>query len=303
LRRFQGLRSRVAVLTMLVASVAAASPAAAVTGPVSTVLINAANGSVLYAEAADRVRAPASLAKLMTLFLLFDAIDSGRIRLTDRVVMTRHGAAQAPSKLGLAPGQAITVDQAIRVIAVKSANDVAVAVAEKIAGDEPAFARMMTQRARSLGLSHTSFVNASGLPERHSPGNLTTAHDIAVLSFAMLRAHPREYGYFSTRSFQWGNQRVANHNHLLGAVDGVDGLKTGYTVEAGFNLAASAKRGGTRLIAVVLGENSIRSRDRRVARLLEAGFSSISRGGGDPAAVATLLRGELQRRGGVSGGG
>lgn len=299
-RLFQATRRTLAAVlggSALAAAVLAAPVAAK---PVSAVLVNAANGAVLYADDADRVRAPASLAKMMTLFLTFDAIDAGRMKLSDRVVMTRHAAAQAPSKLGLAPGQAITVDQAIRVVAVQSANDVAVALAEKMADNEPAFARMMTRRAQSLGLRHTSFNNASGLPDRR---NVTTAHDMAMLSFAMLKAHPREYGYFSTRSFQWRNRRVANHNHLLGAVAGVDGIKTGYTADAGFNLAASARRGGTRLIAVVLGEHSIRARDRRVARLLEAGFASVGRSGGDPAAVATLLRGEVQRRGGSSGGG
>lgn len=282
------------------ATASAAVPAQAA-GPVSTVLVNAADGQVLYADSADRVRAPASLAKMMLLFLAFDAIDTGRMRLTDSVVMTRHAAGQAPSKLGLPAGQAISVDQAIRVIAVQSANDVAVALAEKLAGSEPAFARMMTVKAQALGLRRTSFANASGLPNR---GNVTTAHDMAMLSFAMLRVHPREYGYFSTRSFQWGSRRVTNHNHLLGAVAGVDGIKTGYTADAGFNLAASAKRGGTRLIAVVLGEHSIRARDRRVARLLEAGFATVnSRRGRTPADVATILRGEMQQRSERSNGG
>ena len=294
--------TRAMLSTLAVPIVVTAMPASArPTAPVSTVLVDAANGAVLYADDADRVRAPASLAKMMTLFLAFDAIDAGRMRLGDPVVMTRRGAAQAPSKLGIAAGQAISVDQAIRVIAVQSANDVAVAMAEKLGGNEQNFARMMTRKAQLLGLQHTSFVNASGLPERRG-GNLTTAADIAALSVAMLRAHPREYGYFSTRSFQWGNRRVANHNHLLGAVAGVDGIKTGYTAAAGFNLAASAKRGATRLIAVVLGERSIRARDTRVARLLEAGFSSMAQGRGNPAAVATLLRGEMQRQAGRFGG-
>ena len=293
------------VLTMLAASLVSsalvAAPVAA--APVSAVLVNAADGSVLYADSADLMRAPASLTKMMTLFLTFDALDAGRLRLSDRVVMSRHAAGQAPSKLGLAPGQSLSVDEAIRVIAVQSANDVSVALAEKLAGNEPAFARAMTARARSLGMRRTSFVNASGLRNR---GNVTTAQDIAILSVAMLRDHPRQYGYFSTRSFQWGNRRVANHNHLLGAVAGVDGIKTGYTADAGFNLAASAKRGGTRLIAVVMGERSIRARDQRVARLLEVGFASVARGRGQSsAAVATLIRDEVQRRTprGRSGGG
>jgi D-alanyl-D-alanine carboxypeptidase len=271
-----------------------ATPAAAALAPVSAVLVNAADGSVLYADSADRERPPASLAKMMTLFLCFDALDAGRLRRTDRVVMTRHAAGQAPSRLGLAPGQSISVDEAIRVIAVQSANDVAVALGEKLAGDEPAFARAMTARAQSLGMRHTSFGNASGLRDR---GNKTTAADIATLSMRMLRNHPREYGYFSTRAFQWGPRRVVNHNHLLGAVQGVDGIKTGYTADAGFNLAASAKRGNTRLIAVVLGERSLRARDVRVTHMLEAGFAWMARTGGRPSAgVATLIREDVQRR-------
>ena len=291
-----------AVMAVVLGCGTLAAPAAG-RGPVSAVLVDASNGAVLYADNADRVRAPASLTKMMTLFIAFDAVQAGRLRLSDRVVMSRHAAGQAPTKLGLPAGQSLTVDQAFRVIAVQSANDVAVALGEKLGGNEPAFARMMTARARSLGMNHTIFVNASGLPDRR---NVTTAQDIATLSVAMLRAHPREYGYFSTRSFQWGNRRVANHNHLLGAVAGVDGIKTGYTADAGFNLAASAKRGGTRLVAVVMGGRSIRSRDQQVAQLLEAGFTSVNRAGDrSAAAVATLIRDEMQRRSpkGRSGGG
>lgn len=266
----------------------AAAPAQA--APVSVVLVDTSTGAVLYAEDADRVRAPASLTKMMTLFLAFDSIDAGRLKLSDRVVMTRHAAGQAPSKLGLPAGQSLSVDEAIRAIAVQSANDVAVALGEKLAGNEPAFARQMTAKARALGLEHTEFVNASGLPDPHGR-NLTTAREMAMLSLAMLKAHPREYGYFSTRSFEWRARRVANHNHLLGAVAGVDGIKTGYTADAGYNLAASAKRGGTRLVAVVLGGHSIKGRDRRVTRLLEAGFASLAKGRGNvAAAVASFMR-------------
>lgn len=245
-----------------------ATPATAM--PVSALVIDASDGETMYAQDADRIRPPASLAKLMTLFLTFDALDARELRLTDRITLSRHAAAQAPSKLGIAAGRSLSVGDAIRAIAVHSANDVAVAMAEHLAGSEPAFARAMTERAESLGLHHTEFGNATGLTNAR---NRTTAHDVALLSLAMLRDHPRGYAYLSTRSLQWGGRRLVNHNHLLGRVPGVDGLKTGYTVDAGYNLAASAKRRGKRLIAVVMGERSASARDVRVSNLLEIGFT------------------------------
>ena len=164
------------------------------------------------------------------------------------------------------------VEDAIRAVAVLSANDVAVALAEAVGGTEDRFARMMTERARALGMTDTSFTNATGLPG----ANLSTAEDMAKLSLALLREHPKRYAVFSTRSFSWAGRRVQNHNHLLGAFEGADGIKTGYTAEAGFALAASAKRAGRRLIAVVIGERSIQARDRRVERLLDQGFAEIA---------------------------
>ena len=236
---------------------------------VSSLVIDADDGETLYASDADVVRAPASLTKMMTLFLVFDAIEAGTLRLDDPIEMSRHAASQQPSKLGLRPGRSLSLRTAIQAVVVDSANDVAVALAERLGGSERRFAQMMTAKARSLGMDRTSFANATGLT---SSGNRTTAHDVAVLSLAMLRVHPRGYDYFATRSFHWANRTIANHNHLLGRVQGVDGIKTGYTVDAGYNLAASAKRHGKRLIAVVMGERSAAARDLRVARLLEVGF-------------------------------
>lgn len=205
----------------------------------------------------------------MTLFLAFDALEAGTLKLTDRVTFSRHAVSQRPSRLGIAQGGSITVDQAIRVIAVKSANDVAVALAEKLGGSEPAFVKMMTHKARLLGMRDTVYANASGLPD---PANVTTAYDIALLSAALMRVHPDQYSYFSQQNFAYGKQNFTNHNRLLGKVVGMDGIKTGYTLDAGFTLAASAVRDGRRLIAVVLGEPSIAARNRDVTALLEAGF-------------------------------
>ena len=236
---------------------------------ISSLVIDADDGETLYASDADIVRAPASLTKMMTLFLVFDAIEAGSLHLDDQIAMSRHAASQQPSKLGLRAGGTLSLRTAIQAVVVDSANDVAVALAERLRGNERAFAQAMTAKAHALGMDRTRFANATGLTSR---GNRTTAHDIATLSLAMLREHPRGYDYFAIRSFHWANRTIANHNHLLGHVAGVDGIKTGYTVDAGYNLAASAKRHGKRLIAVVMGERSAASRDLRVARLLETGF-------------------------------
>lgn len=245
------------------------APAGAVTRPVSSILMDARDGSILFAENAGIVRRPASLTKMMTLFLTFDALDAGTLRLGDPVRISAYASRQQPSRVGLRPGATMTVDQAIRAVAVVSANDVAVALAETVGGTEDRFCRMMTAKARALGMKDTSFTNATGLPG----ANLTTAQDMARLSLALIRDHPKRYAVFATRSFSWGGRTVQNHNHLLGAYPGADGLKTGYTAEAGFALAASAKRGDRRLIAVVIGERSVQLRDRRVARMLTEGFS------------------------------
>lgn len=268
------------------------APAMAVTRPVSAILIDARDGSILYAENAGIVRRPASLTKMMTLFLTFDAIDAGRLRPGDPIRISRYAASQRPSRVGLRPGSTMTVDQAMRAVAVISANDVAVALAEAVGGTEDRFARMMTDKARALGLEDTSFTNATGLPG----ANLTTAQDIARLSMALLREHPDRYPLFGTRSFSWAGRRVQNHNHLLGAYPGADGIKTGYTAEAGFALAASAKRGNRRLIAVVIGERSVQLRDRRVARMLTEGFGQ---GGQRAAEIPDTLEEWLGARGGA----
>jgi D-alanyl-D-alanine carboxypeptidase/D-alanyl-D-alanine carboxypeptidase (penicillin-binding protein 5/6) len=261
---------------------------AAVAAPrYAAILMDARNREVLYAQAADEQRHPASITKVMTLFLAFDALSDGKLRLNDRVVMSRHAASQRPSKLELAVGESLSVDQALRVIAVKSANDVAVALAERIAGSEPAFVTLMQRKARELGMHNTVYANASGLP---NPTHVTTARDIALLSVAILRQHPEGYSYFSLRDATFGRQTFTNHNRLLGKVIGLDGIKTGYTVDAGFTLAASAMRSNRRLIAVVLGEPSIGVRNRDATNLLEAGFRVLAdREAGQPQTVAEVL--------------
>jgi D-alanyl-D-alanine carboxypeptidase len=240
----------------------------------AAILMDARTGEVLYANAADEARHPASITKVMTLFLAFDELVAGRLRLTDPIVMSRHAASQRPSKLGLAPGRSISLDDAIHIITVKSANDVAVALGERIGGSERAFAQMMTRKARALGMRNTTFTNATGLPDA---GNVTTARDIAILSAALLRSHPSYYTYFGQQAFKYDSRFYTNHNRLLGKLTGLDGIKTGFTNDAGYTLAASAIRNGQRLITVVLGEPSIPARNRDVTALLDAGFTVLER--------------------------
>ena len=243
----------------------------------AAIVVDANTGEVLYTKRADEQRYPASITKIMTLYLTFEALATGRLTPNERIVVSQHAYNQAPSKLGLKPGETISVDDAIRAAAVKSANDIAVALAEKIGGTEEHFAQLMTTRAHELGMTHTRFYNANGLPNKGRDENVTTARDIAILSRAVMRDYPQYYSYFSVRSFDWNGHVTVNHNHLLAKMPGVDGLKTGYTNAAGFNLAASAVRDGRRLITVVLGGTSTAARDENVETLLTAGFDVLHR--------------------------
>ncbi len=253
----------------------------------AAVVVDASSGEVLYARRADEPRYPASITKVMTLYLTFEALATGRLSPGDKITVSTHAWRQAPSKLGLRPGEQITVDAAIRAITVLSANDIAVAMAERIGGNEPHFAELMTLRARELGMDHTHFANANGLP---NPKQLTTARDIAILSRAVMRDYPQYYSYFGVKEFQYQGREITNHNHLLGRVEGVDGLKTGYTGAAGFNLAASAKRNGKRLIAVVLGGSSTAARDENVEDLINGGFEVLTkRAKGERITLASTL--------------
>ncbi|QMW22298.1 D-alanyl-D-alanine carboxypeptidase family protein [Sandaracinobacteroides saxicola] len=282
-------RSLLSLAALAAASLAAPAAAASLVGQpkYAAALIDAKSGELLYSRMADEPRYPASITKVMTLYLAFEQLAAGRLRLDDRLTVSRFAANQRPSRLGLRPGTTISVDEAIRAIACKSANDMAVALAERLAGSESAFAELMTLRARQLGMANTSFYNASGLPDARQ---LTTARDIATLSRAMIRSFPQYYGYFQQPSFTYGPTIMQNHNHLLRTMPGVDGIKTGFTNAAGFTLAASAVRDGRRLVAVVLGAPARRARDSNVESLLNAGFDVLSaRTRGARVAVADLL--------------
>ncbi|MGZ6016292.1 MAG: D-alanyl-D-alanine carboxypeptidase [Phenylobacterium sp.] len=243
-------------------------------GRYAAIVVDAKTGEVLYDRSPDAPRYPASITKVMTLYLTFEALSQGKLSLSDTLTISPHAASMAPTKLGLHPGETISVDDAIRAIAVKSANDMAVALAERIGGSEPRFATLMTLRAQELGMTNTRFVNASGLPDSRQ---LTSARDIALLSRSVMRDFPQYYSYFGQRQFTFRGETMGNHNHLLDSMPGVDGLKTGYTNASGFNLAASAVQNGRRLIAVVLGGSSVAARDNNVEDLLYTGFEVLRR--------------------------
>lgn len=240
----------------------------------AAIVVDASSGEVLYERNADSPRYPASISKLMTLYLTFEALSSGRLHPDDIIVVSPHAASMAPSKLGLRPGETITVNNAMQAIAVHSANDMAVAMAEKIGGSESRFAAMMTLKAHELGMSNTHYDNASGLPDARQ---ISSARDIAILCRAILRDYPQYYRLFSERSFTYAGHYMENHNHMLGRTPGVDGFKTGYIGASGFNLAASAVRDNRRLVVVVLGGSSTAARDAHVADLFDAGFQVLSR--------------------------
>ena len=232
----------------------------------SSIVVDANSGDVMQATNADAPRHPASLTKIMTLYLLFERLEQGKIKLTADLPVSAHAAVQAPSKLSLKPGTSIRVETAIRAIVTKSANDVAVVVAEAIGGDEPAFAKMMTAKARALGMNQTTYRNASGLPDDQQ---ITTARDQAILGRAIQDRFPNHYHYFATRTFEYRGHAIRNHNHLLGVVDGVDGIKTGYIRDSGFNIVTSVRRANHHLVAVVFGGRSAPARDARVRSLID----------------------------------
>lgn len=242
-------------------------PAAA--AQLATIVVDAGSGRTLQAVNADQLRYPASITKMMTLYLLFDALQRREKTLSSAMPVSRRAASMPPTSLGLKAGDRITVRDAILALTTQSANDVAVVVAEALGGSEARFAGRMTAKARALGMRNTTFVNASGLPH---PRHRTTARDMALLGRALMRDHPAFYGYFGARMFAYRQVRHRNHNHLLGAYPGADGIKTGFTVAAGYTLVASARRGGTRLIGVVLGAPSSAARDGLMVRLLDEGF-------------------------------
>jgi len=239
----------------------------------ASIVVDLESGQVMHDRSADEPRHPASLTKVMTLYLVFDAIDSGKLKLSERIPVSKAASRAQPSKLGLKSGSTIKVEDAIRALVTKSANDVAIVLAEKLGGSETKFVTRMNVKAKELGMLNTTFRNASGLPDKKQ---ITTARDMAKLGEAIYMDHKNRYNYFSLSSFTWGKRKYMNHNELLRKVDGVDGIKTGFTNASGYNLMASAERNGHRVIAVMLGGRTGRSRDAHVADLLEAAFMDIT---------------------------
>jgi D-alanyl-D-alanine carboxypeptidase len=239
------------------------------------ILIDAQTGQVLRELNADVVTYPASLTKMMTLYLTFEALNQGRLRLDQRLAVSSEAASKSPSKLALQPGDSVSVQELILGVVTKSANDAATVLAEGLGGSEANFAQLMTAKARQLGMQNTYYRNASGLPD---PDQRTTARDVARLALALYHSFPREYRYFATREFYFRGDLVRSHNHLLDWYPGADGIKTGFINDSGFNLAASAVRNGKRLIGVVMGGRSWRSRDREMGNLLDLGFADLGAG-------------------------
>ncbi len=239
----------------------------------AAIIVDGSTGRVLHQTSADARTFPASLTKMMTLYLMFEALESGKLKIKQTLSVSKRAARQVPSKIYFKPGDGINVKDALLALLVRSANDVAVVVAEAIAGNEARFSQIMTNKARKLGMYNTVFRNASGLPNKQQK---TTARDMAILSRALYDHFPDYYRYFSTRQFTFRGQRYRNYNRLLGRVPGVDGIKTGFICASGFNLAASATRSGNRLFGVVMGGQSGKWRDQRMTQLLNTAFKKVA---------------------------
>src|SRR5215471_10446370 len=275
-RARRGIRCCLLGLTPIAAAFAITSDAAHAENyspPTASIVVDGYSGAVLQASNPDALRHPASLTKIMTLYLLFERLEAGKIELDSPLKVSEHASEQAPTKLGLKPGQTIAVEDAIKAIVTKSANDAAVAVVENLAGDEDHFAKLMTQKARALGMTRTTYTNASGLPD---DDQITTARDQALLGRLIQKRFPHHYKYFSTESFVYHGAMMRNHNHLLGAIEGVDGIKTGFTQASGFNLVTSVHRDGRYIVAVVMGGRSSLERDAQMRELIGAHIKGFS---------------------------
>jgi D-alanyl-D-alanine carboxypeptidase len=264
-----------ALLLSFGAVIAPVDEAAASSSIKAAIIVDANTNRVLYSRSADELRAPASLTKIMTLYVLFAYLRAGKLTFDTDLVVTPHAAAQAPTKLGLKPGSTIKVIDAIKGLVTKSANDAAACIGENLGGTETNFARMMTQTAHNLGMKNTTFKNASGLPAK---GQLTTARDLAILAMHIMRDYPEYYGFFETRYFTYHGRRYRNHNRLLFGYKGTDGIKTGYTRASGFNLTASVQRGDKHLVGVVLGGRTGARRDAAMRALLDKHWAMASTG-------------------------
>ncbi len=258
----------------------------------SALAVDAHTGKVLFARDADGIRHPASLTKVMTLYVLFQDLKAGRLRMNSTLHVSKRAAGMAPSKLGLKPGSTLTVDQAIRALVTKSANDVAATIAENLGGTESAFAERMTRTARSLGMSRSVFRNASGLP---NPAQVTTARDMATLSLRVQRDFPQYYPYFKITSFNFKGRTIKGHNRLIGRYQGADGIKTGYIRASGFNLTSSAQRGQKRVVGVVLGAASGGARNRYMMAMLDQAFPECSNGSAIVASVGGAKAGNISK--------
>lgn len=247
------------------------------TSKYAAIVVDANNGRALFQSNATAPRYPASLAKMMTLYMLFEAMEQSRVNASTQIPVSAYAAARPPSKIGLRPGETISVQSAIQALCTKSANDVAVAVAEYLGGTEDQFAAQMTVKARQLGMSGTAFRNASGLPDDQQR---TTARDMAVLGIALRNRFPTQFGYFSAREFAFRGKLVRGHNDMLGRVRGVDGIKTGYIRASGYNIVTSVQADGRRLVIVVMGGESARARNAHVEELIARYLPAASRKGG-----------------------
>ncbi|MBV8511117.1 MAG: D-alanyl-D-alanine carboxypeptidase, partial [Xanthobacteraceae bacterium] len=233
--------------------------------PYSAIVVDGNSGATLHETSADSTRHPASLTKIMTLYLLFEQFEAKKLTLESELPMSEHCASRPPTKLGIEPGGTIRSEDAIKALVTRSANDVACAIGEAIGGNEESFAALMTNKAHAIGMSRTVYRNASGLPD---DDQVTTARDQATLGRAIQDRFPRYYHYFSTLSFTWHGHAIRNHNHLVGGMEGVDGIKTGFVTASGFNLVSSIRRNGHHLVGVVMGGSSAGARDSRMRELL-----------------------------------
>lgn len=274
------------LLWPIVVSLLLSTPTPAKTTPPAWFVIDAESGRVLVEQNADELHYPASLTKLMTLYLVFDGLQQQQLTLDQTLSVSRHAADQEPTKIGLRRGETISIHDLILALVTQSANDAAAVLGEGIAGSEAVFAERMSEQAKELGMTQTVFRNASGLPDRHQ---VTTARDMARLARALIRDFPEDYKYFSVKSFRYHGRTYRNHDRLIYRYDGIDGMKTGFTNAARFNLVSSALRGDHRLIGVVLGSSSPAERDRKMTALLDRGFAA----GAAPPAIATRSSGVM----------
>ena len=243
-------------------------------GGTSSIVIDAQSGNVLYADNAEELRYPASLTKLMTLYIAFNALETGKLKLSDKLKVSRTAASRSPSKLGMPAGSYIDVKTVIEALIVKSANDCATVLAEALSPNEAEFAKLMTKTARKLGMYRTTFKNASGLP---NSAQKTTAKDLAILGAAIYHHFPQYYHLFSLTKFQYNGMTYKTHNYLLNDSLGTDGMKTGYTAASGFNILTSAQQGSHRIIAVTLGHKKVKDRDEDVSKMMQVSLDYIQK--------------------------